>query len=185
MRDVPEIEIPAEISATNHSAQAHYRKMIRDGQSKRFAVMCALQSPPGTKGTDKAFMEGRLAGQQLDQMPDRQAKYVVREAREAGINPSGKVYCSGIADKRAWRDPEAWVDSTADVLRVAKKRNLSVQGIVSHEAVQGPPLRKALSDSIVSEESKKALARHPKKSAGEIKEMVLDKFTPPWKKRNK
>lgn len=47
--------------------------------------MVALQVPPGTKGTDRAFLEGRQNNEQLDAMPKRQANYVAKEARDAGI----------------------------------------------------------------------------------------------------
>lgn len=137
--------------------------------------MVALQTPPGTKGTDRAFLEGRQNNEQLNDMPKRQAQYVAREAREAGINISGKYYCAGIADKRGWRDPAAWVTSNDDVLRVARKRRLHVTGSVNYDPGEAPPKRVLLSESIIRDEMRKEKRKNPKAKDGELREKIIDK----------
>jgi hypothetical protein len=137
--------------------------------------MVALQCPPGTKGTDRAYMEGRMNNQQLNDMPERQAKYVAAEARKAGINISGKYYCGGVADGRGWRDPEAWVSSNDDVLRVAKKRRMSVSGSVNYDPGPAPPQRKLISESIVRDEVRREKRRNPSAKTEEIRERVIEK----------
>lgn len=178
------MDLPFEIASSPKHVRDHYLKMIADGQSVSFALMCSLQQPPGTKGSDRAFMEGRLSGNWLDELPKRQANWMVKEARAAGINPSGKFYLSGIADKRGHLDPEAWVDSVDDVKRVAKKRNLSVQGMVNVQASEVPRQDVALSPHIERELAQKEVAKNPKLSAQEAAERVRKKHAPHWKRKS-
>lgn len=175
MKTESKIELPIEIASANPAAQAHYRQMIRDGQSERFAIMCSLQVAPGTKGTDRAFMEGRMNNQQLNDMPAYQANYMIRDAKKAGINISGKHYCAGLADKRGWKDPEAWVSSNDDVLRVAKKRQLTVAGSVNYDPPVQPPKRVKLNEKIITREVAKLRRSEPKASVGELRERVIEK----------
>ena len=177
------MELPFEIANAPEHVQDHYRKMIQDGQSVQFALMCSLQQPPGTKGSDRAFMEGRYSGNWLDELPKRQANWMVKEARAAGINPAGKFYLSGIADKRGHLDPEAWVDSVDDVKRVAKARNLNVQGMVNVQASEVPRKDVALSPKIEQELAKKEISKQPKLSMADAVEKVRKKHAPHWKRK--
>jgi len=167
------MEIPQEVSDLGPDAVATYTRALPYGE--RWAIMCATQTPPGTRGTDRAFMEGRLNDQWLDDMPKRQAQRILSDARKAGINPNGKTYVGGLADHRAHKDPEAWVDSTADVLRVAKKRNLTVEGIVSHKGTYIPQKAPALNERIIKEDIKHYRKLHPGKSTAELREIVISK----------
>lgn len=176
-------DLPFEIEHASHEAQQHYRKMIADGQSERFAVMCSLQQAPGTKAADRTFMEGRYSGNWLDQLPKKQAARIVREARAVGINPTGKFYMSGLADKRGHMDPMAWVDSVDDIRRVAKVRNLNIQGIVNIEASAQDPKNVDLNPKIAKELAKKEIAKNPKLSMGDALAKVKEKHLPRWKKK--
>lgn len=169
------MDLPYDIANASSSVQAHYRRMIEAGQTPRFAEMAALQSPPGTQGTDRAFMEGRYNNQQLDAMPARQAKYVAEEARAAGINISGKYYCGGLADHRMWKDPEAWVSSNDDVLKVAKKRRMAVTGSVNYDPGPAPPKRKLISESIVRDLVRREKRKNPSAKTSELREKVIEK----------
>lgn len=176
--------IPKHIQAHGPEAVRVYTTAMKNGSGEKFAEMVALQSPPGTRGTDRAFMEGRYAGNWMDGMPPQLANRMVREARAAGINTSGRFYMGGLADKRAHRDPEAWVDSIDDVKRVAKKRNLEVRGIVNYTPPeQAPPKRVALNQEIVKENVKKELANNPGMRKADAVERVKDRMTPHWKKK--
>jgi hypothetical protein len=178
------MELPYEIAASSHEVQAHYMKMIADGQTERFALMCSLCQAPGTKGLDGSFMEGKHNGQWLDQLPTRQAKWMLAEAKAAGISTTGKFYCSGIADKRGHQDPRAWVDSTADVLRVAKDRNLDVQGSVTHRATPTPPKRIPLNPKLVKKMAGELMRKDPKMSKRDAVEAVKARHTPHWAKKS-
>jgi hypothetical protein len=170
-----DMEVPAEIASSPRSVQDHYRKMIRDGQSERFAVMCALQVAPGTHGCDRAFMEGRMNNQQLDDMPENQAKYIAREARGAGISIEGKYYVGGLADGRGWRDPEAWVSSTDDILKVAKKRRRMVQGNVNYDPGPEAPQRKVMSERLIKEYVARERKTDRKSSDADLRAKVIEK----------
>jgi hypothetical protein len=167
------MDIPLEVRQRGREAIDLYNRALPHGD--RFAAMVALQAPPGTKGTDRAFMQGRLNNQQLNDMPSRQAKYVAAEAKRAGIDISGKYYCGGVADKRGWRDPQAWVGGNDDVLRVAKARRMIVEGSVNYDPGPSPPQRTLISESIVQDEIKKAKRKDPTAKVGELREKVSEK----------
>ena len=179
MKDVPE-----NIRQAGTEVARMYVRLLNEGYGHRWAEMCSLQQPPGAKGTDRAVMQGRYAEQWLDDMPKDQAQRITREARGAGINISGKYYCSGLADKRAHCDPAAWIDSAADITKVAQQRNLTVRGIVEHTGIATPPPQsKPLSDRLVRKLSAAERKHHPGKSKGELREIVIDKYAPKWRKK--
>lgn len=167
--------LPFDIESASAAVKVHYLKVLAMGYGERWAAMVALQSPPGTQGTDRAFMEGRYNNQQLDAMPARQAKYVADEARAAGINISGKYYCGGIADQRGWRDPKAWVSGNDDVLRVAKERRMMVTGSVNYDPGPAPPQRKLISESIVKDLVRREKKKNPGAKTSELREKVIEK----------
>jgi hypothetical protein len=179
------MSLPYDIQRASREVQAHYLQMIAEGQSPRWAEMCALQQPPGTQGTDRAFMEGRMDGNWLDGLPERQAKWLTKEAKAAGINIAGKYYMSGLADKRGHLDPEAWVDSVADIKRVAIKRNLNVSGIVKVEGREVEPTTVDLNPKIARSLAKKEIAKNPKLTMKEAVAIVKERAVPHWKKKGK
>jgi len=177
---------PPEIAASSAEVREHYRRMIAEGMSERWAEMCALQQPPGTRGTDRAFMEGRYANEWMKNQPKYLTHRMLKDAKAAGITTSGKFFMGGIADKRGHCDPEAWVDSTADILRVAKKRDLEVHGIVDYVPPQkGPPKEIDINPRILNEHVRKEMKEHPKLSRGEAIEKVKDRIVPHWKRKKK
>lgn len=109
-------------------------------------------------------------------MPPDHARNIVTLARRAGINPSGKYYSSAIADHRGPADPAAWVDSTADVKRVAMQRNLTVTGAVEHKGEPMQPKRKPLSERLTREMMRVERPRNPNMKSGELREMVIAKY---------
>ena len=168
------MNIPSHIQRAGREAVETYKRALPHGE--RWAEMCALQVAPGTKGTDRTFMEGRMNNQQLDEMPRQSAAWMVKEAKAAGINISGKYYCGGIADRRAWKDPEAWVSSSDDVMRVAQKRRLVVKGSVQYDPGSvDPPKRKLMNEKILRREVAQEMKRSPGAKAGEVRERILEK----------
>lgn len=177
------MKIPHQVSEAGHTAVETYKAALPYGE--RWAEMCALQIAPGTKGTDRAFNQGRLNQEQFDDMPKKMAQRIIREAAAAGINTNGKQYCAGLADKRAYCDPEAWVDSTADVVRVARKRNLTVEGIVSHKGSAVAPKRTVLSEGIIQEEMRRYRKLHPGRKKEDLRQMIIEKHAHPLKRKGK
>jgi hypothetical protein len=177
------IALPPEIEAAPEGVRRHYERMIRDGQSESFALMCSLQQPPGTKGTDRALMEGRMDGSWLNSLPKRQADRMIREAKQAGISTSGRFYMSGLADARGHCDPSAWVDSTGDVMRVAEERNYEVNGAVNRKARDVAPAKaKDISDSILAENVAAERKKNPKAKHADLVEKVKNRIVPRWKR---
>ena len=179
------MSLPLELTYAPKHQQDHYLSMMADGQSERFAVMCSLQQPPGTKGTERAFMEGRYNGEWLNDLPPHQAKYMLAEAKAAGIATNGRYYCSGIADKRGWTDPRAWIEDSGDMLKVAKERNLEVKGSVNYTPPEREPERKGLAKDVVNDLAKREMKKNPKMSKAEAKSKVKEKHTPKWAKGRK
>jgi hypothetical protein len=178
--------VPPDVESLGPAAVRHYKRMIRDGQSERFAAMCASQTPPGTRGSDRAFMQGRYNNEYMGEMGQKWAGKLVREAREAGINTSGRFYMGGLADKRGHRDPEAWVDSVSDVRRVAKARNLEVHGIIDYvPPEQPPPKRIDIDQGILDENVAAEMKKNPGSKREDVVERVKDRITPHWKKKGR
>lgn len=177
------MEIPLEVRLLGRDAVATYERALPYGE--RWALMCATQTPPGTRGTDRALMEGKLNQQWLDAMPKKQARTILSEAKAAGIDTTGKVYMGGLADRRAHQDPMAWVDSTGDILKVARARNLTVEGAVTHKGIPMPPKRQVLNERIVQEELPKYRKQNPGKKDGELREMIVAKHAHPLKRKGK
>ena len=170
-------DVPSHIREAGQEAAALYARLLSEGYGHKWAEMCALRQPPGVCGTDRAYMEGRYNNQQLDRMPPDHARNVVTLAKRAGINVSGKYYAAGLADWRGPADPAAWVDSTADVKRVAMERNLNVSGAVKHNAIPvGPPKSKPLSERLTREMMRAERHNHPGMKRGELREYVVAKY---------
>jgi hypothetical protein len=176
-------DVPASVKAAGREAESHYLNMIRDGQTPRFAEMCALQCPPGLRGTDRAVMQGRLNMEWLSEVSPDNRRRILAAAKKAGINTSGKYYQSGLADSRGPADPAAWIDSAADIKRVAKERNLHVSGIVDHVAHEvPPPPSKPLSERLIRRAMKHYKKDNPGKKEGELREMIIEKHAPRHKR---
>lgn len=170
-------DLPHDIATASKVIQNHYIDMISNGVAPRLAEMLALQKPPGLRGTDRAFMEGRLNNEQFDRMPKDHAENLLTLARRAGINPNGKYYAGGLADSRGPADPKAWVDSVHDVKRVAAERNLTVSGAVEHKGIPQPrPEAKPLSERLTREMMRVEGKRNPTMKKGELREMVIAKY---------
>jgi hypothetical protein len=179
-------KMPHELEGACREAQEHYLRMVADGQSERFAIMCALQQAPGTRGTDRALMQGRLAGQWMEGMHKPMADRIAREARAAGINISGKFYMGGLADHRAHRDPAAWIDSVADIKKVAAQRDLHVTGIVDYTPPEKAPRESVdIAPDILKENVRKELRRNPGMRKADAVERVKERIVPHWKRKKK
>jgi hypothetical protein len=175
---------PKHIRYLGKEAARIYETAIKNGATPQFAEMVATQTPPGTRGTDRAFMEGRMDGSWMNSMPRPLADRMVRQARAAGINTSGKFYMGGLADKRGHLDPEAWVDSVSDVKRVAQKRDLEVRGIVDYTPPEKSPAKRVdIAPDILRENVRKELKKNPGMKHGDAVDRVKSKIVPRWKKK--
>ena len=115
---------------------------------------------------------------------------MVRVANGAGINTNGKVYVGGLG---RYTDKHAWVSHGDDLLHVARKKNLTVNGAINHQGIpQPPPKPKLMADDIMQEKVGRLLAAEPAtaekvrknpKKLNEVKERIIDKHVPKWAKK--
>ena len=163
--------------------QAFYEDMRRKGQSHSMADMLAHRRAPGLM-TDSVFLEGHCNGRQFQDSP-MIGDFYRKKALEAGVNPHGKVYLSGLASHPG--DPEAWVSGRGDVKRICEKRNWNVSGAVhhsAHEALDPPKPGPAVAEDIVERETQVEIAKDPSKGVRieDTKESVRNRLKPHWAK---
>lgn len=125
--------------------------------SVRFAHMCALRKPPGTRGTERSFMEGQMAGSWLDRLGPRWRRQVLRQAQQAGISISGKVWKPSLGKAS---DPRAWVSDMHDVKAACLARGLECEGAVTVKQPEAPPPKPVkLAPAVVGELIEEKLTR--------------------------
>lgn len=172
------------IVSKDSAIQGAYERLRAAGQTHLIAEMLAFRKPPGLNGSERAFFENRLLSHGFDEC-DPLADTFISEAKASGIDITGKVYQSTIADHRAHLDPQAWVSDTHDVIATAKERNLNLRGSVRVDAITDldPTPDIPLADDIVEREIKTLLATDPTKRGSdprELREEVIDKSAPKW-----
>jgi hypothetical protein len=126
-----------------------YLQCLANGCSERLAEMLASHRFPGTKGTDRAFFQGRHLG--VGQFADVPlvARHHERIAEAAGMSTVGKAYLGTLA--RYPGDPEAWVSDLHDVKTKCEERGWGCEGAIKVEAREGEvtPGRYQVADDIV------------------------------------
>lgn len=146
-----------------------------------FGDMCQSRIAPGGNGTDRTFMNDRdVRNHGLnDRMPPWMAEMYVRQAKAAGIDIAGKVYKGSLADGRGPACPDAWVGSTSDVLSVAKRRGLRVEGIVNYDdGIEPEPTPDVpMAEDLIQDKARQFIAADPnwkRKKPQELREAVID-----------
>lgn len=141
-----------------------------------FSDMCRSRIAPGGNGTDRTFMNSNdVLHHGLGDHPQWLQEMIVKRARKAGINITGKVFKGGLG--RA-ENPDAWVGGTSDVLEVCRRRNLTCEGIVNHRGHEEMPSDDMpLAADLVAEAAQHYVAEDPNwaKKPQELREMVIDR----------
>lgn len=154
----------------------------------RFKEMVSTRRAPGLNGTDRAFLEGDVIHHGLAGKTPAMQAHMVKKAREAGINITGKVFKGALADQRGAGDPMAWVGGTDDVIAACKAKNLVCRGSVNYDDgyQPPPPADVPLSDKIIKETAQEYLAADPTwaRKPRELREMIIDKHGAPAKGRS-
>lgn len=165
--------------------QNRYELLRDNGQDHTFAEMCAFQRPPGHAGTDKTFLQGRMNNQDLDHMAPINAQRMLKRAKRAGIDISGKVHVSSIGPPSM---PEAWVSGLGDVTDFCKQRGLACTGSASVKGVTTDadlmPKKPKLSKHVIKDHLQRMLKNDPgliHKDKRELVEQVIDKHCPKYK----
>ena len=101
-------------------------------------------------GTDAAFLEGHVNGNQFENEPIIGDAYKA-EATAKGVDITGKVYLSQLATYPG--DPEAWVSGRGDVQRVCEQRGWGCKGSVevkAQELAAPPPAAPRMAPALVN-----------------------------------
>ncbi len=122
-------------------AQAAYEKFIAEGmdegdahQEVELNILAGMYTPtelytprhlPAIVGSSDKVRAARTRGlQEMSQNdPDKFDQYK-RQAQAAGVDISGKTYCSGIAAYPG--DPDGWVKDDNDIKTIAKMKGIEV-----------------------------------------------------------
>ena len=166
--DVPFEPILFPLVSHDLVTQARYENMRLAGESHSIAEMLATRSFPGVK-TDAIFNEGKFSGERGRIGP--QELWRIAQAEAAGVSTTGKWYCSGLASFPG--DPTAWVGDRGDVLRIAREKNLNVQGYVEHQGYEtdgGGDV--PIDNAIVDDEVNDILESNPHANAEDIREQI-------------
>ena len=99
------------------------------GQSHRMADMLAHRRAPMMGGSDRAYFEGHLNGNQFEKNP-WVGDFYKAMAVDAGVVTKGKVYSTQLA--RYPGDPRAWVSGVDDVRKRIIERGMHSEGLVKH-----------------------------------------------------
>lgn len=169
---------PYPIISNDAGVQSHYEECRQNGCNHRLAEMLALRAFPHAN-TDREFLEGRCNGKQFERQPRLGERYR-KMAEAAGVSTTGKVYLGQLADFPG--DPKAWVSDRSDVLRVAREKNLTVDGSVKHRGHETEPMPKVdVAEDLVDEYTAREIAENPEKARNldetrhEVKERLMPK----------
>lgn len=102
-------------------------------------------------------------------------------AEAAGVVTRGKQYISQLAEYPA--DPRAWVDSRADMIRLAKAQNKSLDGIVKLKNEQVEPSQGGLAEDIAQKFAAKIMKENPGMKPEKALLEAVERHAPPGQKR--
>lgn len=157
----------------NPRLQARYTQLRLNGESHNMAEVLALRAFPGFSTNDD-FMRGRMNGEQFAHNP-AMGNYYRGVAESQGVSVKGKQYMSGLASYPG--DPTAWVSDKSDVLRVAKAKGLTLDGLVNYTAPQCEPSGSVeVARDILDREVNLELERSPGSRIEDVEDRVLDRL---------
>lgn len=141
--------------------QARYEKLRAAGESHNIALMLASRTPCGTRGTDRAFLQGKHLDHGLGGPKDFMTARAIERARRAGISVGGKVYLSQLADSRGPADPAAWVSGLDDVRTACKLKGKGCSSLNIPVPEGPPPVAHRLAPDIVERIVDERLRKDP------------------------
>lgn len=110
----------------DHGILMTYLELREQGQSHRWAAMCACQKPPGSK-TEREFFAGRHTLAQQFEGNDGQLNAIVAAARRKGFEPSANmIYDSTLADDLG--DPKAFISPGGGTTELRRKVEFAGKG---------------------------------------------------------
>lgn len=175
--------IPEAVIQRGREAVELYLHILQNGETVKWATMCALQQPPGTKNTDRAFCEGQRL--KMDNMHPKTRQRLVATAKAAGIQTDGKFYMGGLGGHT---NPAAWVSCAEDVITSCKVQNKGVEGVLNFKpprVIEKEPPNIPLAEHLVQEFAAKEMQADPAlaekvkknpKARGALREKVIAKY---------
>lgn len=163
------------------AVQAAYEKMRKNGQSHSIAEMCATRTPTGLFGTERAFMQGKIHNNGVDDNPS--GRRLIERAQKAGINISGKRYVSALGGhnshltgKRGPENPYAWVGGVDEVAAICRKEGYACEELRIKGSEPPPMLQNRLAADIVEEIADEKLRQNPGLAANmrELRESIIE-----------
>ena len=92
-------------------------------------IIDSRQSP--SLNTDTRYFAGLGTADPFEGMSEPVKQLAIEKAAKAGVNILNKRYVGSLATESC--DPKAWVENRGDMLRVAREKNLSCEGIVTNK----------------------------------------------------
>ena len=160
-----------------------FDRLVGEGKNSGFAAMLAQRRPSGTKGTDRAFLEGSHGA--MDKVGKFSRERMLKMAKKAGISTQGKVYKGGLGRPD---DHMAWVSGRDDVLAACKAKGLTCSGSVNYKSPEQEPKRKKIAEDIVQNFMAVEVAKDPglrekvqknRNQRMELREKVIEKHGNP------
>ena len=140
-----------------------YEHLISEGNNPGFAAMLAMQRPAGTKGTERAFLEGQQHW--ADNISWEAADALHNIAKKAGISTQGKKYIGGLGRPN---DPSAWISTQDDVRESLKRKGLSAVGGVNYKSPEREFKKRKMAPDILNQYVSEEL-RNDKKLAEKVR----------------
>lgn len=152
-----------------------------------FDDMVQSKIPPGYAGQiDRRYLSGKVLDHGIGHLPSFMQQEAIYKARKAGIDITGKIYVSGLADGRGAGCPDAWVGGVDDVKAACVRLGKSCEGLVNYSAPEKPPAPDVeLAEPIVREFAQKYAEEDPKlaRDPVQLREMVIEKHGAPAQRR--
>lgn len=163
-----------------HGAFEQFHSMSVAGNPQKCPT-CSHFSPRSYQPCAVVSDTSLFTEDRLDQLPGGQGETLIgkhyrKMASAAGVTTRGKQYIGGLA--RYPGDPEAWVGSRGDMIRVAKKNNFAVDGIVKVKNEPEPPRPRGISETIVKRYVDAARGIDPSLSVERATEDAVNRLAP-------
>jgi hypothetical protein len=172
--------------SNNQNVQSLFERLVRDGVPQTLAEMFALRQPPGTGGTDRAFLQGTGSGGDLDRTLEpirkrRMARYKQLTGRKM---PDNARYFTQLA--RFPGDPQAVVSDRGEMKRRLEQGGHGCEDFGIKRAESPPPddtpkLDEKLVRQFLAIEKKKP--ENIGKKDAELREKIVDKHAYKLRKR--
>jgi hypothetical protein len=127
-------QLRADADRCGPDARKLFDRLLSEGKTPEAAAMYACQQAPGTKNTDRAFSQGQQ--RKMENMSPLVRTMLQKRAKAAGLDTRGKYYVGGPFGAH---DSRSWVTCAEDLVTIAKKNNLNLEGVLNRRADNTDP----------------------------------------------